>query len=188
MTPVYCYTDANEAELFVNGKSQGRIKKQKDSRLDRFRLRWNNVAYEPGEIRVVAYDNNGTVVGEDSRKTAGKPAEMKLDIECPASSDGTLKADGMDLAYITVSLVDKNGTFCPTLSDNITIKVEGNGSFEAACNGDATSLQPMKQPEMALFSGKTVFVVRSSTTPGTIKVTVFDKQRKMSCTKEISVK
>ena len=188
VTPVYCYTDANEAELFVNGKSQGRIKKQKDSRLDRFRLRWNNVAYEPGEIRVVAYDNNGTVVGEDSRKTAGKPAEMKLDIECPASSDGTLKADGMDLAYITVSLVDKNGTFCPTLSDNITIKVEGNGSFEAACNGDATSLQPMKQPEMALFSGKTVFVVRSSTTPGTIKVTVFDKQRKMSCTKEISVK
>ena len=170
-TPVYCYTDAPEAELFVNGKSQGRVKKQKDSRLDRFRLRWNNVKYEPGEIRVVAYDSDGTVMGEATQKTAGKPARMVLDVECPASADGSLAANGDDLAYVTVSIVDANGTFCPTLSDNITINVEGAGTFEAACNGDATSLQSFKNPEMKLFSGKAVFVVRSSKKPGDIKVT-----------------
>ncbi len=178
-TPVYCYTDAPEAELFVNGKSQGRVKKQKDSRLDRFRLRWNNVKYEPGEIRVVAYDSDGTVMGEATQKTAGKPARMVLDVECPASADGSLAANGDDLAYVTVSIVDANGTFCPTLSDNITLSVEGSGTFEAACNGDATSLQSFKNPEMKLFSGKAVFVVRSGKKPGDIKVTAVSNDRNM---------
>ena len=178
-TPVYCYTDAPEAELFVNGKSQGRVKKQKDSRLDRFRLRWNNVKYEPGEIRVVAYDSDGTVMGEATQKTAGKPARMVLDVECPASADGSLAANGDDLAYVTVSIVDANGTFCPTLSDNITLSVEGAGTFEAACNGDATSLQSFKNPEMKLFSGKAVFVVRSGKKPGDIKVTAVSNARNM---------
>ena len=178
-TPVYCYTDAPEAELFVNGKSQGRVKKQKDSRLDRFRLRWNNVKYEPGEIRVVAYDSDGTVMGEATQKTAGKPARMVLDVECPASDDGSLAANGDDLAYVTVSIVDANGTFCPTLSDNITLSVEGAGTFEAACNGDATSLQSFKNPEMKLFSGKAVFVVRSGKKPGDIKVTAVSNARNM---------
>ncbi|MDD5894779.1 MAG: DUF4982 domain-containing protein [Prevotellaceae bacterium] len=178
-TPVYCYTDAPEAELFVNGKSQGRVKKQKDSRLDRFRLRWNNVKYEPGEIRVVAYDSDGTVMGEATQKTAGKPARMVLDVECPASADGSLAANGDDLAYVTVSIVDANGTFCPTLSDNITLSVEGAGTFEAACNGDATSLQSFKNPEMKLFSGKAVFVVRSGKKPGDIKVTAVSNDRNM---------
>ena len=178
-TPVYCYTDAPEAELFVNGKSQGRVKKQKDSRLDRFRLRWNNVKYEPGEIRVVAYDSDGTVMGEATQKTAGKPARMVLDVECPASADGSLAANGDDLAYVTVSIVDANGAFCPTLSDNITLSVEGAGTFEAACNGDATSLQSFKNPEMKLFSGKAVFVVRSGKKPGDIKVTAVSNARNM---------
>ena len=178
-TPVYCYTDAPEAELFVNGKSQGRIKKQKHSRLDRFRLRWNDVKYAPGEIRVVAYNSDGTIMGEATQKTAGKPARMVLDVECPASAEGYLAANGDDLAYVTVSFVDANGTFCPTLSDNITLKVEGAGSFEAACNGDATSLQSFKMPEMKLFSGKAVFVVRSGKKPGDIKVTAINGERKM---------
>ena len=178
-TPVYCYTAAPEAELFVNGKSQGRVKKQKDSRLDRFRLRWNDVKYEPGEIRVVAYDSDGTVMGEATQKTAGKPARMVLDVECPASADGSLAANGDDLAYVTVSIVDANGTFCPTLSDNITLSVEGAGTFEAACNGDATSLQSFKNPEMKLFSGKAVFVVRSGKKPGDIKVTAVSNARNM---------
>ena len=182
VTPVYCYTDAPEAELFVNGKSQGRISRQKDSRLDRFRLRWNNVIYKPGELRVVAYNADGSIMGETTVKTAGDPAAMKLDVECPSSDDNTLKADGSDLAYITVSLTDASGTFCPTLDDDITLKVEGAGTFEAACNGDATSLQSMRQPTMKLFSGKAVFVVRSTKESGTIKVTAIDKQRNLQKT------
>ena len=182
VTPVYCYTDAPEAELFVNGKSQGRISHNKESRLDRFRLRWNNVKYQPGELRVVAYNADGSVMGETKVKTAGEPASLQLDVECPSSDDNTLKADGSDLAYITVSLTDKAGTFCPTLDDDITLSVEGAGTFEAACNGDATSLQSMREPTMKLFSGKAVFVVRSTKDSGTIKVTATDKKRNLQKT------
>ena len=182
VTPVYCYTDAPEAELFVNGKSQGRISHNKESRLDRFRLRWNNVKYQPGELRVVAYNADGSVMGETKVKTAGEPAALQLDVECPSSDDNTLKADGSDLAYITVSLTDKAGTFCPTLDDDIILSVEGAGIFEAACNGDATSLQSMREPTMKLFSGKAVFVVRSTKDSGTIKVTATDKKRNLQKT------
>ena len=182
VTPVYCYTDAPEAELFVNGKSQGRISHNKESRLDRFRLRWNNVKYQPGELRVVAYNADGSVMGETKVKTAGEPAALQLDVECPSSDDNTLKADGSDLAYITVSLTDKAGTFCPTLDDDITLSVEGAGTFEAACNGDATSLQSMREPTMKLFSGKAVFVVRSTKDSGTIKITATDKKRNLQKT------
>lgn len=182
VTPVYCYTDAPEAELFVNGKSQGRISHNKESRLDRFRQRWNNVKYQPGELRVVAYNADGSVMGETKVKTAGEPAALQLDVECPSSNDNTLKADGSDLAYITVSLTDKSGTFCPTLDDDIILSVEGAGTFEAACNGDATSLQSMREPTMKLFSGKAVFVVRSTKDSGTIKVTATDKKRNLQKT------
>ena len=209
LTPVYCYTDAPEAELFVNGKSQGRISKRQDSRLDRYRLRWNDVKYQPGELRVVAYNADGSVMGEQKVLTAGKPVAMRMDVECPSSdhntlkadgatlkadgatlkADGaTLKADGADLAFITVSLEDANGTFCPTLSDDITIEVTGEGVFEAACNGDATSLQSMRQPTMKLFSGKAVFVVRSTTQSGTIQVTATDKLRRLKRSISITTK
>ena len=83
VTPVYCYTDGVEGELFVNGNSQGRVRKDKSSRLDRYRLRWNNVKYEPGEIRVVTYNQYGEKVGEDVKRTAGEPAQMKFCVETP---------------------------------------------------------------------------------------------------------
>ncbi len=188
LTPVYCYTDAPEAELFVNGKSQGRISKRQDSRLDRYRLRWNDVTYQPGELRVVAYNADGSVMGEQKVLTAGKPVALRMDVECPSSDHTTLKADGADLAFITVSLEDANGTFCPTLSDDITIEVTGEGVFEAACNGDATSLQSMRQPTMKLFSGKAVFVVRSTTQSGTIQVTATDKLRRLKRSISITTK
>ena len=83
VTPVYCYTDGVEGELFVNDKSQGRVRKDKSSRLDRYRLRWNNVKYEPGEIRVVTYNQYGDKVGEDVKRTAGEPTQMKFSVETP---------------------------------------------------------------------------------------------------------
>ena len=177
VTPVYCYTDAPEAELFVNGKSQGRIRKQKDSRLDRFRLRWNDVVYEPGEIQVVAYGSDGSVIGEQTIATAGEPTAMSL-----SSDRNTINADKDDMAFIEVSMTDAKGTFCPTLSDDLTFEVSGAGSFEAACNGDATSLQPFKQPEMKLFSGKAVVIVRSNGERGRINLTVTNRQRNITKT------
>ncbi len=178
VTPVYCYTDGVEGELFVNGKSQGRIKKDASQRLDRYRLRWNNVRYEAGELKVVTYDKEGKKIGETVRKTAGTPASLEANV-WTEHKNGVLQPNGNDLAFITVWLNDKNGTMVPTADDNLTFEVSGAGKFVAACNGDATSLQPFTQPEMKLFSGQLVLVVSSKKMAGDIKVKISDKQRKL---------
>ncbi len=174
VTPVYCYTDGVEGELFVNGKSQGRVRKDKSSRLDRYRLRWNDVKYEPGEIRVVTYNQYGDKVGEDVRRTAGEPAQLQL-----VADRDRIAADGNDLAFVTVSLLDKDGNECPLADDALTFEVTGAGTFKAACNGDATSLEPFTQPQMKLFSGKLVVIVQSKQRPGDLTLTVRDTARKL---------
>ena len=178
VTPVYCYTDYPTAELFVNGKSQGKISKNPASRLDRYRLRWNDVRYEPGEIKVVVYDGQGNLAGERIIRTAGKPAKLQLDTW--TAEGHLLKADGDDLAFVTVSLTDAQGTLIPDASDQLTFEVSGAGSFEAVCNGDATSLESFKQPTMRLFSGQLVVVVRSGKEAGTLTLKVTDKRHKLS--------
>ena len=185
VTPVYCYTDYPEAELFVNGKSQGRIKKNPKERLDRYRLRWNNVKYEPGELKVIIFDEMGKNCGEKTVRTAGKPAQLKLDTW--TQSEGLI-ADGEDLAFVTVSLVDKNGTLIPDAADQLTFTVKGAGTFRAVCNGDATSLEPFTKPTMKLFSGQLVVVVQAAKTPGNLTLTVNDAKRKLTKTITIPVK
>ena len=185
VTPVYCYTDYPEAELFVNGKSQGRIRKNVEAKeiicnhdktelntaaLDRYRLRWNNVVYEPGELRVVVYDENGQAAGSETVRTAGAAARLKLE-----SDRTSLVADGDDLAYITVSIVDKKGNFLPNATDQLDFEVSGAGQFRAVCNGDATSLEPFTKPTMRLFSGKLVVTVQASHHKGNLKLVVKDR-------------
>ena len=197
VTPVYCYTDGVEGELFVNGKSLGRVRKDKSSRLDRYRLRWNNVQYEPGEIRVVTYNQYGDKVGEDVRRTAGEPAQLNMVAECPDNENTGiacmvegcevehgihLKADGNDLAFITVSLLDQDGNECPLADDELTFEVSGAGTFKAACNGDATSLEPFTLPQMKLFSGKLVVIVQSKKQKGDITIKVKDAKRNLEKT------
>jgi len=203
VTPVYCYTSYPTAELFVNGKSQGkrthpqplplgrgaasakmateqeslpsRGDLEGSSRLDRYRLRWNEVKYEPGELRVVVYDADGNRAGEKVVKTAGKPKKLHLDAWTQAG--GTLKADGEDMAFITVSLTDAQGTLIPEAADALTFEVTGAGTFQAACNGDATSLEPFTQPTMQLFNGQLVVLVRSNGQQGQVTLKVRDTQR-----------
>lgn len=187
VTPVMCYTDYDEAELFVNGKSQGRRhktgrmsvsatagklvekmgKETVDSLLSRYRLIWDNVVYEPGELKVVVYDKNGKAAGEETAHTAGAPAALRL-----TADKETLAADGNDLSYITVALTDRDGTLCPDASDKIRVEVSGAGTFQGICNGDATSLESFVKPEMHLFHGMLVATVRSGHKPGTITVKV----------------
>ena len=174
VTPVYCYTDYPTGELFVNGKSQGKISKNPKERLDRYRLRWNNVKYEPGEIKVVVYDAQGNKAGEQTVKTAGKPAKLQLDTW---TANESFKADGDDLAFITVSLTDAEGTLIPQADDQLT----------AVCNGDATSLESFKAPTMKLFNGQLVVVVRSAKTAGTLTLKVTDETRHLSATTTIKV-
>ena len=157
VTPVYCYTNAPSAELFVNGKSQGRIVKNPGTRLDRYRLRWNDVRYEPGEMKVVAYNYDGSVMGERTVRTAGKPARIVLEAD-----RSSIAAKGEDLAFVKVSVVDKDGTHCPTATNKMKFEVKGAAKFRAACNGDATSLVAFNSTEMPLFSGELVVVVEGT--------------------------
>ncbi len=175
ITPVYCYTNLNTAELFVNGKSQGRISKKhtietdfsnNTELLDRYRLRWNNVRYEPGELKVIVYDEQGLPVGEKIVKTAGKPHHIELNAD-----RNIISADGEDMAFITARIVDKDNNLCPDADNIINVSVKGDGAFKGACNGDATSLEVFTQPQMHAFKGMLVIGVISGTKAGSIHVT-----------------
>ena len=175
VTPVYCYTDAPTAELFINGKSQGKISKNKDSKLDRYRLRWNDVTYEPGEIAVITYDAEGKEIGRDTVQTASTPAKLSL-----SADTTTLDANTDYLAFITIALTDNRGTVIPTASDTLTIEVSGAARYQAACNGDATSLTPFVSNRMELFNGMMVAIVRTNGHTGNIKVKVSEPKSGIS--------
>lgn len=166
VTPVYVYTSWTEAELFVNGVSQGRRSKlspsapceglQDEALEGRYRLMWNDVVYQKGEIRVVAYDAEGNVADSESVRTAGKPYALRL--ECDRSS---IARDGEDLAYVTVSVVDKDGNIVPSDTREVFASVSGAGEFRAIANGDPCSLEMFHHPHMHLFAGKLTVIVRS---------------------------
>ena len=147
VTPVYCYTDSTEAELFVNGRSQGRRKKDPSSRLDRYRLRWNDVVYEPGELKVVAYGPDGSKVSEAVVRTAGKAAKIMVE-----------KRRFGRLLFAEVTVTDANGNWVPGFEGVLKVKCAGNLRFKAICNGDATSLESFHQPRMKAFHGRLVVV------------------------------
>nr|WP_289660115.1 DUF4982 domain-containing protein [Flavobacterium panacagri] len=167
VTPVFVYTNYDSAELFVNGKSMGVQKKNNSTPQTRYRLMWNDVKYEPGTVKVVAFDSNGKVVAENEIKTAGDPYKIVLEADRK-----TIKADGDDISFVTVSVVDKNGIPCPTAVNELEFKVTGAGTYRAACNGDATSLEIFHDNKMKLFSGKLVVLVKSTKQSGTMQLEV----------------
>lgn len=170
VTPVFVYTSYPKAELFINGKSQG-VREKNDSTLQtRYRLMWNETRYEPGELKVVAYDKDGNRAAEKIVRTAGKPHHLVV-----TSNTDKLAANGDDLAYLTVQVADKEGNIVPTDSRRVKFNVTGAGSFEATANGDPTCILPFQNAEMDLFSGAATAIVRSGTQPGDIKFTVSAK-------------
>lgn len=171
VTPVFVYTSYPEAELFLNGRSLGRRSKAEATNvLERYRLMWNDVHYEAGELRVVAYDETGAVAMEKRVVTAGKPYALHLEADRTV-----LEATGEDLAYINVSVVDREGNPVPTESRTVQVKVSGAGAFRAMANGDPTSLELFHEPQMKLFSGQLTALVESGTEGGTITVEVSAK-------------
>lgn len=128
---------------------------------NRYRLMWNDIKYEPGEIKVVAFDENGKSVEEKSIRTAGKPYRLELSVDRTE-----LDADGKDLAYITVSAVDKDGNLCPIDDSMVHFSTKGAGTYRAAANGDPTSLDIFHKPQMPLFSGKLTAIVQAGEKPG----------------------
>ncbi len=166
-TPIFVYTNFDRAELFINGKSMGVQQKNDSSLQSRYRLMWMDVKYEPGTVKVIAYDKNGKPAAEKSLVTAGKPYRLVLEPDRQK-----IDADGKDISFVTVSVVDKQGNQCPNVNQQLNFKVSGSGKFRAACNGDATSLEMFHLPTMKLFNGKLVVLVQSDTIPGEIKLTV----------------
>lgn len=177
-TPVFVYTNYPAAELFVNGRSQGIVKKDTSiteimtanqdaatnlARQKRYRLMWPDVKYDAGTLEVIAIDHDGNRVVSKKIHTAGEPYKIDLNVD---RSD--IVADGKDLAFVTVRMVDKDGNLCPHSSETIDFYVKGNGSFRAAANGDPTCLEIFHKPHMSLFKGQLVAIIQAGEKPGKI--------------------
>lgn len=164
--PVMVYTDLPEAELFLNGRSLGRQRflskeeAEKDStwgRLRRYRLIWDKIPFEEGELKAVAYDRNGKVALTDYVHTAGEPFYVEL---MPEKS-GTL-------TYVRIRICDFNGHLCPLADNKVNLSITGKGRILGAANGDATCLIPFQSREQQAFAGQLTVIVEG---PATLKVT-----------------
>lgn len=179
-TPVFVYTNYPIAELFINGKSYGKQTKNDSSVQSRYRLMWMDAVYEPGEVKVVAYDALGKAVEEKTIRTAGKPHHIEL---IPDRTQ--LSADGKDLAYINVRVVDKDGNLCPNDQRLIKFSVTGDGKYRASANGDPTSLDLFHLPQMPLFNGQLTSIVQAGEEAGEL---VFEAQAKGLTSAKITIK
>ena len=151
ITPVHLYTSGDEAELFLNGRSLGR--KQKGER--EYRLRWNDVKYEPGEIRAVAY-KHGKPWAETVRRTSGEAAALQVEADRKM-----LRADGSDLSFVAVKVVDSRGEIVPRADQLVKFAVSGPAEIAGVDNGDAASLLPLQGSEMKAFNGLCLVILRS---------------------------
>jgi beta-galactosidase len=160
-TPVVVYTSGDEAELFLNGQSRGR---KHMGKLE-YRLRWNEVLYEPGELKAVAY-KHGKLWATDVVKTTGEPAKLLL-----APERVSIRNDGEDLSFVTVHVADKDGLTVPRSHPLIKVTVEGPGEIVATDNGDATLFVPFQSHERPAFNGLALVIVRAKRgASGTITV------------------
>ena len=161
VTPVHVFTSGDEAELFLNGKSLGRKKKA----LHEYRLRWDDVQYTPGELKVIAY-KNGKQWAQDIVKTTGEASQLKGNADRSA-----IRTDGKDISFITIRVTDKNGITIPNAKNAITFSVEGPGEMVATDNGDAANLVSFASATREAFNGLCLVIVRAKTgQAGTIKV------------------
>ncbi|MCK9160323.1 MAG: DUF4982 domain-containing protein, partial [Bacteroidaceae bacterium] len=181
VTPVFVYTNYPIVELFVNGVSQGKLIKTYKNPQTHYRLMWKNVIYHPGTLKVVAYTDEGKVAETKTVHTAGKPYRLLL-----SADRATLQANGKDLAFVTVSVVDKEGNLCPQAKNLVKFSVSGAGSYRASANGDPTCLYAFQNPEMPAFSGKLTVLVQSSEQPGPIQLKVTSKGLKDSLMEFVS--
>lgn len=165
--PVYCYTNYPKAELFVNGKSMGVKQKDKANKYTRYRLMWKDVVYQPGEIKVVAYDANNKAVAEQVIKTAGSTYSVRL-----TADRTTIKSGGKDLSFVTVEVVDKEGNLCPRASNLLFFEVSGNGKLKAVCNGNAIDQTSFGSNYMNTFNGKIVAIIESGEAAGEVVLNV----------------
>ena len=182
VTPVFVYTNYPTVELFINCKSQGKRTKDTTVKLDetendearralarqkRYRLMWMDTRYEPGEVKAVAYDESGRKRTEQIVRTAGKPYRIVL----KADKD-TLDADlrDEDLAFVTVSVVDREGNLCPDSHQTLRFSFRGGGDYKAGANGNPVCLEPFGRPQMPVFNGQMTAIVAEKGQAGTLRL------------------
>ena len=185
VTPIFVYTNYPEAELFINGKSQGRQHKDRSIKIEdtenedsqkaftrqkRYRLMWMDTKYEPGEVKVVAYDDAGKAVATQTVRTAGRAHHLEL-----SADRTTIAPDGKDISFVTVRVVDKDGNLVPDDGRLLNFKVTGAGSFRAAASGNPASLDAFHLPRHHVFSGQLVALVQSAERAGEAVLTVSAK-------------
>jgi beta-galactosidase len=161
--PVWCYTNADSVELFLNGKSLG---KRDWAGTQDLHLAWD-VPYEPGTLKAVASDRSGKVVAVDAVQTAGSPMRVALSVDRPS-----IRADGQDLAYVTARVLDAEGRACPDADIPLTATLRGPGKLAGMANGDATDLESFQGPTVMADHGLALAVIRAGKTPGKIVVQV----------------
>lgn len=156
VTPVHCYTSYPAAELFLNGRSLGIRRKDPESVFSRYRLVWDEVRYEPGTLKVVALDEDGKPAMSKEVKTAGPPARLELEAD-----RSRIRADGEDLSFITVRVVDEEGVLCPLADNLVRFTLNGPAEIAAVDNGDQTSTEPFLADYRKAFHGLCLLVIRS---------------------------
>jgi beta-galactosidase len=150
VTPVHVFTSGDEGELFLNGKSLGRTKKGAYE----YRLRWDDVVYQPGTLKVVAY-KNGKPWATDEMKTGGEPAKLKLEPD-----RRKIYAEGQDLSFVTVTVTDKHGLTAPRADNRIHFEIKGPGEIVATDNGDPTSFESFQSRDRKAFNGLCLAIIR----------------------------
>ena len=165
--PVFVYTNGDCAELFLNGKSLGmQCKKPNSSKsIERFRLIWNDVVYQPGELKAVAY-KEGKKIGDQVMRTAGEPYQIRL-----TPDKTTISADGSDLSYILVEAYDRNGILCPFADHLINLSVSGPAHIAGVGNGNPQSAEEFQASQIKLFYGKAMVILGSDFDKGEVKLT-----------------
>lgn len=162
VTPVHVFTSGDEAELFLNGRSLGKKKKGAFE----YRLRWDEVKYERGELRAIAY-KNGKKWAEDVVRTTDSAAQLMMRADRP-----NITANGDDLTFVTVCVADQNGLTVPEASNKVRFSIEGPGEMVATDNGDPASLVSFIAKEREAYSGLVMAIVRfEKGKRGTIKIT-----------------
>jgi beta-galactosidase len=150
------------AELFVNGESLGEKQKEKGV----YRLKWDEVVYQPGSIKAVGYDTQGSALCEKEIKTAGKPNQIEL-----LPDRETIRADGEDLAFVTVRIADAEGNVCPLADNLVSFEIEGEGRIHAVGNGNPISHESYQANHRQAFHGLCLVMVKSATRKGEIRLT-----------------
>lgn len=151
ITPVHVFTSGDEAELFLNGQSLGKKKKSQYQ----YRLRWDDVKYQAGTLKVVSY-KNGQKWATETIETTGQASNIAL-----SADRSVINADGLDLSFITVKVFDNNGLVVPNANNNLSFSIEGAGEIVATDNGDPTNLVSFKSHKRDAFNGLALVIVRA---------------------------